>query len=225
MGRRTRFDLIETVNALFTAASILIVQGVVLIPLKLEEKIERQKETVTKCEIPQEPEIIKERNEALEKALLTINEWNCLEVTYETIETEYIGRYFVTAYSDEETYSRETASGVEVHYSESNFEPTTAAIDPRYHRFGELLMIEGKVYICEDTGGNVKGAWVDCFVETMEEVWSWNTGYKSVYSAEFVTNTLENRERQERHERFRNYLLDRSSGSWCPRRDDYRALD
>lgn len=215
------FDLIETVDALFVAASIFIGQGVVLIPLMLEEKIERQKDIITKQEISKEPEIIRERNEALEKALLVINEWNCLEVTYNTIETDYIGRYFVTAYSDEETYSRETASGVEVHYSEDNFEPTTAAIDPKYHRFGELLMIEGKVYICEDTGGNVKGAWVDCFVETMEEVWSWNTGYKSVYSVEFVTNKLENRERQVQHERFTNYLLDRSSGSRCPRRNDY----
>ena len=215
------FDLIETVNALFVAASIFIGQGIVLIPLMLEEKTERQKDIITKQEISKEPEIIKEHNKALEQALLVVNEWNGLEITYETIETEYIGRYFVTAYSDEETWSRETASGVEVHYSEDDYEPTTCAIDPRYHRFGELLMIEGKVYICEDTGGNVKGAWVDCFVETMEEVWNWNTGYKSVYSVEYVTNRLSNRERQVQHERFRNYLLDRSSGSGCPRRNDY----
>jgi 3D (Asp-Asp-Asp) domain-containing protein len=47
-------------------------------------------------------------------------------------------------------------------------------------------MIDGKIYVTEDTGPGVKGRWVDCFVETMSEVNSWDTGWKSVYSVTFV---------------------------------------
>lgn len=197
---------IEIVNALFTAAAILIGQGVVLIPIYLDEKIEYTKSVSSKNEIIRETEPEQQINPQIEKTLLIPNEWDCLSITYTTTETEYIGRYFVTAYSDEETYSRETASGVEVHYSDNPYEPTTCAIDPRLHRFGELLMIEGKVYITEDTGGNVKGLWVDCFVETMDEVWSWDTGYKSVYSVSYPTHRLSNSERRIIHEYFDNSL-------------------
>lgn len=197
---------IEIVNALFTAAAILIGQGVVLIPIYLDEKIEYAKSVSSKNEIIRETEPKRQINPQIEKTLLIPNEWDCLSITYTTTETEYIGRYFVTAYSDEETYSRETASGVEVHYSDNPYEPTTCAIDPRIHRFGELLMIEGKVYITEDTGGNVKGLWVDCFVETMDEVWSWDTGYKSVYSVSYPTHRLSNSERRIIHEYFDNSL-------------------
>lgn len=201
---------IETVNALFTAASILIGQGVVLIPIYLDEKIEYTKSVSSKNEIIRETEPERQINPQIEKALLIPNEWDCLSITYTTTETEYIGRYFVTAYSDEETYSRETASGVEVHYSDNPYEPTTCAIDPKIHGFNELIAIdfgeELKVYITEDTGGNVKGLWVDCFVETMDEVWNWDTGYKSVYSVSYPTHRLSNSERRIIHEFFNDSL-------------------
>lgn len=226
MGRHTRFDLIETIDALLVAASIFITQGTALIPLMLSEEPQPQRFTPKDFgSAPRSehkaPTPTPTPNPNIEKAIRFKAVAEEIPITYSYIETEYIGEYFVTAYSDEETWSRETASGVEVHYSDDPYEPTTVAIDPRYHRFGELLMIEGKVYICEDTGGNVKGRWADCFVETMEEVYAWDTGWKSVHSVEFVTADLTTRERQKIHERFRSYLFDRSSGSRCPRRDDY----
>ena len=64
--------------------------------------------------------------------------------------------------------------------------PTTCAIDRSYHGYGEILMIDGKLYVTEDTGPGVKGHWVDCFVETMDEVRSWPTGWKSVYAVTMV---------------------------------------
>lgn len=144
-----------------------------------------------------------------------------IETHYTTIETEFIGMYFVTAYSDEETYSRATASGVEVHYSDIWYEPTTCAIDPRYHSFGELLMIDGKIYIAEDTGGNVKGNWIDVFVETMPEVEAWETGYKPVYAVYYEEHTVSAQEGRIIHESFNHYLHDRLFSSWSHSRNDY----
>lgn len=113
---------------------------------------------------------------------------------YETItviETEYIGEYFVTAYTAEECgWNYGTASGEEVEWHEEWYIPSTAAIDPRYHSFGEHLMIEGKIYRCADTGGAVKGRWVDCYVPDMQSVRSWETGYKSVYSVNFTEKRI-----------------------------------
>lgn len=107
--------------------------------------------------------------------------------TYTVIETEYIGEYFVTAYCPEECgWSWSTSSGATCHYSDDPMVPTTCAIDRNYHSYGELLMIDGKLYVTEDTGPGVKGHWVDCFVETMDEVRSWSTGWKSVYSVEII---------------------------------------
>ena len=205
-------------------ATMALLSGIALVCVrpKEEEQVMPQKLSymIAKEEWTAPQREVREAHPALVQEMELRNEWNSLNIHYTTVETSYIGRYFVTAYSDEETYSRATASGIEVHYSDDPYEPTTAAIDPRYHRFGELLMIDGKIYVCEDTGANVKGLWVDCFVETMEEVWSWDTGYKSVYSVEYVENYLSSNERKESNERFRNYLLHRSFGSRCPYRND-----
>ena len=112
--------------------------------------------------------------------------------TITVIETEYIGEYFVTAYASAELGgSTATASGVECEYHEEWYVPTTCAIDPKLHSFGEYLMIEGKVYRCDDTGGNVKGHWVDCYVPDLESVWNWDTGTKSVYSVTFTEKQIQ----------------------------------
>ena len=111
--------------------------------------------------------------------------------TITVIETEYIGEYFVTAYTAEECgWNYGTASGEYVEYHEEWYIPTTAAIDPRLHSFGEHLMIEGKIYRCADTGGNVKGHWVDCYVPDMQSVRSWETGWKSVYLVTFTEKKI-----------------------------------
>lgn len=217
-------QIIKTGNQLMLFATMALLSGIALVCVrpKEEEKVMPQKLSymIAKEEWTAPQREVREAHPALVQEMELRNEWNSLNIHYTTVETSYIGRYFVTAYSDEETYSRATASGIEVHYSDDPYEPTTAAIDPRYHRFGELLMIDGKIYVCEDTGANVKGLWVDCFVETMEEVWSWDTGYKSVYSVEYIENYLSSNERKESNERFRNYLLHRSFGSRCPYRND-----
>lgn len=211
-------QIINIGNQLMLTATITILSGLTLVCLrpkeKQEEKVIPQRFTDLMKEEWSAPEReVKYPNPYLLEELELRNTWQSLDIEYITIETSYIGVYFITAYSDEETYSRATASGTEVHWSDSNFEPTTCAIDRRYHQFGDLFMIDGKVYVAEDTGA-FSGLWIDCFVETMEEVWSWPTGYKPVYSVSYENHYLDSNERKENNERIRNYLHDLS---WCHR--------
>ena len=213
----TEEKLIKTVNRLLYTATTAIIAGTSLIIVRPRPE-EPPQEVITEEEVREIKAEKKRReaNPAIIEEMELRNGWQGIAISYITVETEYIGRYFVTAYSDEETYSRATASGVEVHYSENDYEPTTCAIDRNFHRFGDLLMVDGKVYIAEDTGSGVKGLWIDCFVETIEEVWSWDTGYKSVYSVSYEEHEIQANERKVLHERFDSYLHHRSDGRGCP---------
>lgn len=125
--------------------------------------------------------------------------------SYEYIETEYLGRYFITAYCPEECgwngnnypVGWKTSTDTICHYSDDWREPTTCAIDPSVRKYGEYIMVgspdsaDKKIYRCEDCGPGVQGQWVDCFVETMSEVKSWNTRYDRVYLVRFKTATLD----------------------------------
>lgn len=124
-------------------------------------------------------------------------------LSYNYIEYEYLGMYFVTAYCPEECGFNgsnfpkgwTTASDTICHYSDDWKTPTTCAIDRNYFSFGEYLMIghpdseDKKIYVTEDTGA-FRGRWIDCFVETMYEVDTWATGYYPVYSVEFKTKKI-----------------------------------
>lgn len=221
----TEAKLIKTVNRLLYTATTAIIAGTSLIIVR--PRPEEPQTVITEEEEVQEEKGSerkkREANPAIIEEMELRNGWQGIAISYITVETEYIGRYFVTAYSDEETYSRATASGVEVHYSEDPYEPTTCAIDRNFHRFGDLLMVDGKVYVAEDTGSGVKGLWIDCFVETMEEVWEWDTGYKSAYSVSYEEHEIKANERKVLHERLNNYLHFGSAGGGCPHRYDLRT--
>lgn len=131
--------------------------------------------------------------------------WNNLSLSYNYIETEYVGRYFITAYCPEECgyngsnypVGWKTSTDTICYYSSTWYEPTTCAIDPKVRKYGEYIMVGSpnssnkKIYHCEDCGPGVRGNWVDCFVETMDEVRAWNTRYDNVYLVRFKTATLE----------------------------------
>ena len=235
----TEEKLIKTINTLLLLASMFFFYGV---SYKLAEIHDRPTEkakpkyikTESVFEIPEPDNHWRAvYSPALEEEMNLRNIWQSLDITYKTIETEYLGRYFITAYCPEEcgyngsNYPKgwTTASGTICHYSESNFEPTTCAIDRRYHKFNEYLMVDGKVYVTEDTGSGVKGLWVDCFVETMSEVRAWDTGYKSVYSVTFKENYLSGKERKILHELINRNLYDRRFSAWSDYRNDNRAYD
>ena len=218
MDKQSQIKLIHVIYSLIMTAAFLINYGICLIPEDLAEK-EEAKPSFTVKDFGSAPRVThkpsvrikKQPNPAILKAVELRNEWQSVEITYWTTHTEYLGIYFLTAYSDEETYSRTTASGVEVHYSEDPYEPTTCAIDRNYHQFGDLFMIDGKVYVAEDTGA-FRGLWIDCFVESMEEVNSWETRYDSVYSVSYEKHILPINERKELHEHLNNYLFSGSVG-------------
>jgi 3D (Asp-Asp-Asp) domain-containing protein len=156
-------------------------------------------------------------NKHIEGYYETLNTINSIDTGVLLPKTEYLGKYFVTAYCPEECgWSWSTSSGATCHYSENPYEPTTCAIDRSVHGYNELLMIEGKIYITEDTGPGVRGHWVDCFVETMDEVKSWNTGYKSVYSVRFIQEYVTASERTEIHEHRKYNLLYELWGDHLP---------
>lgn len=212
---------IKAVNILLLIASALIYYG--LLYYVTEDHYSNGKDNhVSKTEeIKAVPEI-KSDPLTLIKAFELKGTVESQEITYQTLETEYLGVYFITAYCPEECGgSWQTSSGATCHYSSDNSEPTTCAIDRSYHGYNELIVVDGKLYITEDTGPGVQGRWVDCFVLTMEEVNAWPTGYKPVYSASYATHTLSGRNRRLNHERFTDYLLNRRSSAGPILRDAY----
>ena len=208
-------NVIKAVNLLLIFGTICLFYGL-LYYVTDEHRIFCKNEIASKTEIEQEPEeekITPIYNESLNGYYELKNAYLGLEIRYQTIEYYYLGRYFVTAYSHEETGSVMTASGAICHYSDSNFEPTTAAIDRRYHRFGDYIAVDfgdyRKVYVCEDTGSAVLGLHIDCYVLDLESVYAWDTGYYPTYSVEFVEHQATGDKRMERQKLIREYLKEK----------------
>lgn len=207
-------QVIKSVNYLLLVASALIFYGVTYIVtedrttqrLKYPPIKHRQWKYIQK--VPELPELLPGTIEVI------------VTYTTTTIETEYIGTYFVTAYCPEECGgSWMTSSGATCYHSEDPNEPTTCAIDLRVHDYGDLLAIdfgdELKVYEAQDTGPGVQGYWIDCFVETMDEVRGWPTGWFPVYSVTYKTHTYTTKEkRRPFNEYFINHLF---GDSFCSR--------
>ena len=180
-------QLIKTVNYLLFFASACLFYGITYLVTDNEIRFKEYKDKVDvgrRLEMRPEP-FTSDIFDYLNNRTMPVFE------TVTNIETEYLGEYFVTAYASAELGgSTATASGAECHYHDEWYIPTTAAIDPKYHSFNEYLMIDGKIYVTEDTGSGVKGRWVDCYVPDMESVWSWDTGWKSVYQVTFTEKTI-----------------------------------
>lgn len=119
------------------------------------------------------------------------NHYSTEVITETSIEYEYIGYYYCTAYSPQETGSWETASGATLHradYEDRLIEPTTCAIDRSLHHFGDLFYIPefDRVFVAEDTGGAVKGRHLDLGYTDLESVWSFPTGSYEVYAVRYI---------------------------------------
>ena len=229
---------IEIINALFVFAWLFLTNGLTLyVTEEHSDRIvripERKHEVFQVREKEPEPFIDYKKN--LEGSYKLKDKIDRLDIKYDYIDTEYVGVCFVTAYCPAECGYVEyedgtdnfprgwvTATDTICHYSESNWEPTTCAIDRNYFGFGEYLAIDFdgdlKTYVTEDTGA-FRGMWVDCFVETMYEVETWETGYYPVYSVEFKTNELIYPERKRINEWLRNFNRVWRCGFRFPDRD------
>lgn len=152
---------------------------------------------------PQEPERVER---ACYKAKITVTPTPTAtptpveyeEITVKVMYKESLGYYFITAYSPLETGSWYTATDTYCHradYEERYTAPTTCAIDPSLHDFGDLFYIEefDRVFVAEDTGGAVKGKHIDvCYTDdTLESVYNFPTGYYEVYAVYYEEITLE----------------------------------
>ena len=105
------------------------------------------------------------------------DEYNCLFYACEPI-----GRYYITAYNDEETACKITASGVKCHEGTV----TTCAADvPKYFHFGDILEIDGKLYVVEDTGSAVKKKHIDLFFDNYKDMAKYGSNYQTIYRVTF----------------------------------------
>ena len=101
-----------------------------------------------------------------------LEEYNCLMYAKESL-----GRYYITAYNHLETGSKLTASGKTCHEGLI----TTCAADPRYHKFGEYLEIDGRLYVVEDTGSAVKRRHIDLYFANYKSMARYGSNYQTIY--------------------------------------------
>ena len=228
--------LIKTINSLLFVASVCLFYG--LTYYVTDEHKNRTEKGLTKAEtvqvLPTKEQT--ERKRILPEVFEIKNHCDRITITYQVATYEYIGDYFITAYCPWEcgyngnNYPKgwTTSSGAICHYSETNSEPTTCAIDRNYFGFDETIAIdfgdEVKTYVTEDTGA-FRGKWIDCFVETMDEVQTWATGYYPVYKVSYETKSYSMKRTELFYERFTNYLLLRCGCDRIPYRNDCRIDD
>ena len=101
-----------------------------------------------------------------------LEEYNCLMYAKESL-----GRYYITAYNHKETGSKMTASGKTCHEGLI----TTCAADPRYHKFGEYLEVDGRLYVVEDTGSAVKRKHIDLYFKDYKSMARYGSNYQEIY--------------------------------------------
>lgn len=96
-----------------------------------------------------------------------------------------LGEYKITAYSDSPWLNGTdgrgiTFSGVKTHWG-------TVAVDPRLIPIWSKLMIEGfegQFFTALDTGGGVKGNWIDIWYPTDWEAIQWGVRYRRIFLVE-----------------------------------------
>lgn len=111
---------------------------------------------------------------------------------------ESLGNYYITGYTSWELNgSVQTASGAICHKADSIEDslnnPTTCAIDPALHDFGDVFFLESFGYfIAEDTGSAILGKHLDLYYgltyEDNQEALT-ITGYYEVFSVEYEYGT------------------------------------
>ncbi|MBR3463346.1 MAG: hypothetical protein IKH20_11810 [Clostridiales bacterium] len=228
-------DLTKTVNNLLLTASFSLAIGLTLF-VNLGQ-VDRSKLTnaVENAEKVDDSEIRspnRHPNPAILEETELRNIWQDIGIEYITPEFDYIGQHFITAYSPEECGYRIyedgtdnfpngwiTSTGTIAHREEEWWNPSTCGIATDYHRYGELFLIDGKIYKAEDTG-YISGAWIDLFMPDYETMMQFGSHYTDVYSVEYVSNSLTKEERKINHEHFDDYLHGRCYGDRIPYRCD-----
>lgn len=84
---------------------------------------------------------------------------------------KYLGTFKAYAYNGAGT----TASGTTTKANR------TVAVDPKVIPLGSKLMINGKIYVAEDTGGFIKGKKIDIFMPSYNDCIQWGVRNVKVY--------------------------------------------
>lgn len=172
--------------------------------------------------VPEEMKRVIYYNSALEGYYELLNEIVGLETYYCTVEGDYLGYFFITAYCPYECGYIEYADGTDnfpcgwvtatdtICYRADEehklTEPTTCAADPRFFHVGaedgQLFYLPdfSRVFTAQDTGSAVLGLHLDLFYEDYGDVLNFPTGYYPVYSAEIITHTVSGRGRMIRQQ-------------------------
>lgn len=135
-----------------------------------------------------------------EKAEGVLAEYQTIQDTIDTLEFPTVdvvltslGNYYITGYTSIECGgSTITASGATVHKADSSItNPTTCAIDPALHDFGDIFYLEEfGYYVAEDTGSAVKGKHLDLYFHDDEYNYALSiTGKYEVFAVEYVYGT------------------------------------
>lgn len=105
-------------------------------------------------------------------------EFNCLFYA-----TKPIGKYYITAYNHKETGSKITASGKTCH--EGTITTCAADVWGGYFRFGDVIEVDGRLYVVEDTGSAVKKRHIDIYFASYKEMARYGSNYQTIYRVEF----------------------------------------
>ncbi len=112
---------------------------------------------------------------------LTIGSTICLSVpTFAGTKKVYLGKYTCTAYCgcrkcNGKYYGCRTASGTKPKAGR------TIAVDPKKIKLKTKVMVNGKTYIAEDTGGAIKGKRIDIFFSTHKKAMKFGKKKMKVY--------------------------------------------
>ena len=112
-------------------------------------------------------------------AIMMVTTLTLVPATVQAKKTIHLGQFKLTAYCPcyecSESYGRKCA--MVGHYCRSNH---TVAVDPSVINLGDTILINGKKYKAEDTGGSVVGETIDIFFDTHEEVENFGVRYGDV---------------------------------------------
>lgn len=84
---------------------------------------------------------------------------------------KYLGTFKAYAYNGSGT----TASGTKTTANR------TVAVDPKVIPLGSKIMINGKIYTAEDTGGSIKGKKLDIYMPSYDDCMDWGVRNVKVY--------------------------------------------
>jgi len=123
--------------------------------------------------------------------ILEINGWSMIttEDGFAYIKSEYLsdvetirslGKFKITHYCCEK-YKHICGTGSGITASGTKVRPGIVSVDPKVIPLGSTVIIDGKEYLAEDTGGMIKGHVIDMAVATHDEALKLGVCYSNTY--------------------------------------------